>query len=100
MKMMVRYQSRGGNTKVVAEAIAKAVGMTAETIDNPITEPVDLLVVGGGVYAWGLDQSLKIFLENLDPAMVKEVAAFTSAGGNEQDERYSGYCARKRDQRQ
>jgi len=80
-KIAVRYQSRGGNTKTVAEAIAKAAGVTAEPIDVPIAEPVDILFVGGGVYAWDIDQSLKTYLQDLTQENVKSVAAFSTAGG-------------------
>ncbi|WP_313258013.1 hypothetical protein [Lacrimispora sp.] len=38
------------------------------------------MFIGGGVYAHGLDDSLKSFLENLDAATVKVVAAFSTAG--------------------
>ena len=80
MTIAVRYQSRGGNTKAVANAIAKAAGVMAEPILVPIEEPVDLLFVGGGVYAWDIDRSLKKFLKSLTPETVKSVAAFTTAG--------------------
>ncbi len=80
MNIAVRYQSRGGNTKVVAEAIAKATGVIAEPIEKPLDAYVDLLIVGGGVYAYGLDKTLVSFLESLDPARVNTVAAFTTAG--------------------
>ena len=81
MTIAVRYQSRGGNTRAVANAIAKAVGVRAEPIVVPIDEPVDLLFVGGGVYAWDIDKTLKKYLEELNPETVKSVAAFTTAGG-------------------
>jgi flavodoxin len=81
MKIAIRYQSHGGNTKEVAEIIAKAVGIMAESIEKPITEPVDLLFIGGGVYKWDIDPSLKNYLENLDPKLIKSVAAFTTASG-------------------
>jgi len=81
MKIAVRYQSRGGNTKAVAEAIAKAAGVTAKPIDAPLDEVVDILFVGGGVYAWTIDNSLKSYLENLSRESVKSVAAFTTGGG-------------------
>lgn len=50
MKIAVRYQSRGGNTKAVAEVIANSLGVKAEAVDNAITQWVDVLFVGGGVY--------------------------------------------------
>ncbi|MDR1068684.1 MAG: flavodoxin family protein [Clostridiales Family XIII bacterium] len=81
MNIAVRYQSRGGNTKAVAEVIARTAGVTAEPCGVPVTEPVDLLFIGGGVYKWDIDAELKAFLERLDPATVKSVAAFSTAGG-------------------
>ena len=81
MKVAVRYQSRGGNTKEIAEAIAKAAGVTAESIDVPLDEPVDILFVGGGIYAHTIDPSLKKYLETLNQDIVKSIAAFTTGAG-------------------
>ena len=83
MKIAVRYQSRGNNTKTVAEAIAKAAGTTAESIEKPLVEPVDILFIGGGVYMGGFDASLETFIEHLNPELVKSAAVFTSAGGQD-----------------
>ena len=80
MKIAVRYQSIGGNTKSVAEAIANEAGVKAEPITVPLNEPVDFLFIGGGVYAHDIDDSLKSYLKNLDAATVKVVAAFSTAG--------------------
>ena len=78
MKVAVRYQSRGGNTKEVAEVIAKAAGVKAEPIDVSLDEVVDILFIGGGVYAHTIDPSLKDYLETLNPEDVKSIAAFTT----------------------
>ena len=80
MKIAVRYQSRGGNTKAVAEAIAKEVGVKAEAIDTPLAEPVDILFVGGAIYAFGMDESLKKYLQDLNPQGVESVTAFSTGG--------------------
>ena len=80
MKIAVRYQSRGGNSKAAAEVIAEAAGVKAERIDIPINEPIDILFVGGGVYAWTIDKNLKAFLHSIDPKSVKTLAAFTTSG--------------------
>lgn len=80
MKIAVRYQSRGGNTKSVAEAIANKASVKAEPITVPLNEPIDFLFIGGGVYAHGVDDSLKRYLKNLDTTVVKVVAAFSTAG--------------------
>ena len=80
MKIAIRYQSRGGNTKAVAEAIGNIVGVDAKTIESPIDEVVDILFVGGGVYMWDIDKSLKAFLETLNENAVKSIAAFSTGG--------------------
>lgn len=46
MKIAVRYYTKTGNTKRMAEAVAKAVGVEALPISTPITEPVDILFLG------------------------------------------------------
>ena len=80
MNIAVRYQSRGGNTKMVAEAIAKAAGVAAESVDVPLNEPVDLLFIGGGVYAFSMDGALRSFVDALDSNMAKSAAAFSTGG--------------------
>lgn len=80
MKVAVRYQSRGGNTKAVAELIAEQVGVTAQPIDQPIEEKVDILFLGGGVYMWDMDESLKNYIENLEPDKVGQIAGFSTTG--------------------
>ena len=65
MKIAVRYYSRTGNTKKLAEAIAKAVCAEAETTDEPLREDVDILFLGSSVYANGVDGNIKMFFQNL-----------------------------------
>ncbi len=82
MTCAVRYFSRSGNTKSVAEAIAKELGVEAISIDAPngkITEDVDLLFIGGAIYAYGLDKTLVSYLESLDGNKVGKIAAFSTA---------------------
>ena len=95
MKVAVRYQSRGGNTKEVAEAIAKAVGVKAEPIDISLDEAVDILFVGGGVYAHTIDPSLKTFLETLNQDAVKSVAAFTTGAGMSATDKIVGIAMKR-----
>jgi len=80
MKIAVRYQTIGGNTRLVADTIANVAGVKAETIKTTIDEPVDILFIGGGVYAWTIARNLKKYLENLDPDKIRYVAAFTTGG--------------------
>lgn len=80
MSIDVRYYSRSGHTKAVAEAIAKGAGCSAKSVDSPINEKADILFIGSGLYAASLDKNLSTFLEKLDAARVGKVVMFgTSA---------------------
>ncbi|MBO4389684.1 MAG: flavodoxin [Lachnospiraceae bacterium] len=65
MKIAVRYQSRSGNTRKIADAIANSVGVTPMDISVPLGEDVDILFLGGGVYAGKCDESVEKFLRSL-----------------------------------
>ena len=62
MTIAVRYFSRGGNTKKLAEAIAQAVGVKAESVERPLEEKTDIVFLGSAVYAAGVDEEVKRFL--------------------------------------
>lgn len=79
MNIAVRYYSRSGNTGKVAEAIAAAAGVTAEDCSVPISEPVDLLFLGGSIYAGGIDEKLQEYIAKLDGAKVKRAAVFATS---------------------
>lgn len=82
MNIAVRYYSRSGNTKAVAEAIAKAAGVNAISVDRSdaaITEPVDVLFIGGALYAYGLDSHLKEYLGTLQKDKVKKAVVFSTS---------------------
>lgn len=59
MKIAVRYFSRTGNTKKLAEAIAKAINVEAKITDKPLCEDVDILFLGSSAYANGVDEISK-----------------------------------------
>ena len=80
MKTAVRYYSRTGNTKVIAEAIAPVAGCQAESIEVPLEGMTDILFLGGALY-WGkIPRTLKEYIKSLSPHRVKYVAVFTTAG--------------------
>lgn len=79
MTIAVRYHSRSGNTKKVAETIAKAAGVKAETCSVSLDYPVDILFIGGAVYAGGVDDSLRTFIQSLDKSKVSEAVIFSTA---------------------
>lgn len=65
MKIAVRYFTRGGNTKKLAEAIGDAVGAEALDVSKKLSEKADILFLGSSVYAWNADESvLKFISEN------------------------------------
>lgn len=82
MKTAVRYYSRSGNTKAVAEAIAKAAGVSAVSVDSAeaaIQEPVDVLFIGGALYAYGIDSHLKVYLKTLKKSDAKKAVVFSTS---------------------
>lgn len=80
MKIEVRYQSRGGNTRAMAEIIAETLGIKAESIDKPLNEYTDLLFLGGAVYGWDIDPQLKEYLKKLDSGKIGQIVAFSTTG--------------------
>lgn len=79
MKIEVRYFTRGGNTKKLADAIAKEVGVEAKSIDVPLTEDVDILFLGSSVYAFEADENIKQFINNINVKVGKVVNFSTAA---------------------
>ena len=70
MKIAVRYYTKTGNTKRLAEAIAKAVGVEALPITAPVTESVDILFLGNSYYAFTIDPEVRRFVESLSKEKV------------------------------
>ncbi len=79
MKIAVRYYTKTGNTKRLAEAVAEAVGAEALPISTPITEPVDILFLGNSYYAFSIDPEVRDFVKGLDKNMVGKIVNFGSA---------------------
>jgi len=79
MEIAIRYYSKSGNTKKVADAISKVIGVPAETVDTPLSGQVDLLFLGSAVYGAGVDTKVKDFITSLDAGKVKKVVNFSTA---------------------
>ena len=79
MTIAVRYYTKTGNTKRLAEAVAEAVGVEALPISTPITEPVDILFLGNSYYAFTIDPEVRAFVKSLDKAKVGKIVNFGSA---------------------
>ena len=79
MKTAVRYYTKTGNTKRLAEAVAKAAGVEALPISTPVTEPVDVLFLGNSYYAFSIDPEVRSFIRSLDKSKVGRIVNFGSA---------------------
>ncbi|MBP5552958.1 MAG: flavodoxin [Spirochaetales bacterium] len=79
MTVAVRYYTKTGNTKKLAEAVAKAVGAEALPISEPISEPVDILFLGNSYYAFTIDPEVRSFVKSLDKEKVGRIVNFGSA---------------------
>ena len=79
MKVAVRYYTKTGNTKRLAEAVAEAAGVEALPISVPVEEPVDILFLGNSYYAFSIDPEVKAFIASLDKTKVGRIVNFGSA---------------------
>lgn len=82
MRCAVRYYSRSGNTKAAAEAIARGAGTYAISVDKAnagLKDKVDVLFLGGALYAYGIDKELKAYIQALDAAKVKKAVLFSTS---------------------
>jgi len=78
----VRYYSKSGNTKSLAEAIAKGAGVIPISVDEDsakITEDIDVLFIGGALYAYGLDKVMNEYLSGIDGNKVKKAVVFSTS---------------------
>ncbi|MCR5614261.1 flavodoxin family protein [Treponema sp.] len=79
MTFAVRYYTKTGNTKRLADAIAKELGVEALPISEPITEKVDILFLGNSYYAFNIDPEVRNFVASLSKDKVGKIVNFGSA---------------------
>ena len=79
MKVAVRYYTKTGNTRRLAEAIAEAVGTEALPLSAGIEEKVDILFLGNSYYAFSIDPEVRDFIRSLDSEKVGCIVNFGSA---------------------
>ena len=75
MKIAVRYYTKTGHTKRLAEAV----GAEALPISSPVDEPVDILFLGNSYYAFNIDPEVRDFVRSLDKNKVGRIVNFGSA---------------------
>lgn len=78
MNIEVRYFSKSGNTKKVADAIARAAGVASKPIPQAVPVNTDILFLGGAVYYGGVDGELKQYIKTLK-GKTKTVAVFSTS---------------------
>ena len=79
MKYAVRFYTKTGNTKRLAEAVAKELGVEALPVTEPISEPVDILFLGNSYYAFSIDPEVRSFVASLSKDKVGKIVNFGSA---------------------
>ncbi|MBQ6362354.1 MAG: flavodoxin [Lachnospiraceae bacterium] len=79
MKIAVRYYTRTGSTKRLAEAIGQAIGVEALPISVPLAEPVDILFLGSSFYTFDIDHEVRDFIRGLDKNKVGKIVNFGTA---------------------
>lgn len=79
MTYAVRYYTKTGNSKKLADALAGELGVEAKPISDPITERVDLLFLGNSYYAFNIDPEVRDFVASLDKDKVGKIVNFGSA---------------------
>ena len=79
MKTAVRYYTKTGNTKRLAEAIGQALGVEALPLSEPLKEPVDVLFLGNSYYAFSIDPEVRTYVRSLDKEKVGCIVNFGSA---------------------
>ncbi|MBQ8959836.1 MAG: hypothetical protein IJ071_01265 [Ruminococcus sp.] len=77
----VRYFSKSGNTRQIAEAIAEGAGVKSVSIteEPAFTQHADILFLGGAPYANIMAPELKAYAEKLSPELVGKVVLFTTS---------------------
>ena len=82
MKYAVRYFTRTGNTKKLAEAAAAALGVeAADVVYKGLDEKTDIVLLGSSLYAGGFAPDIKAFIEENAEKIGKLAIFGSSASG-------------------
>ncbi len=79
MTYAVRFYTKTGNTRKLAEAVAGELGVEALPISTPVSEKVDILFLGNSYYAFTIDPEVRQFVRSLDKDKVGKIVNFGSA---------------------
>ena len=79
MNIAIRYYTRSGNTKKLADAISEALNIEAFDVSVPLSDKTDILFLGCSYYAFDVDPIVKDFIVNNKDNIGKIVCFGTSA---------------------
>ena len=74
----IRYYSKFGHTKKMVEAVKDIVGAEPQLVSVPLSEPIDTLFLGAGVFLGKVNGTVMDFIPSLMPNQVKRVVCFGS----------------------
>ena len=78
MRVDVRYFTKNGGTKKLADAIANAVGAEAKTVDVPLEKYADVVFLGASVYGGKPDPAVVKFIAD-NARNIGKIVVFGSA---------------------
>lgn len=79
MKIAVRYYTKTGNTKRLAQAVAEALDTEALPIGVPVEGEYDVLFLGNSYYAFSIDPEVRAFIRSLDKSKIGRIVNFGTA---------------------
>lgn len=79
MNIAIRYFSKFGHSKKMADVLAQVAGVNAETVSVPLDGGTDILFLGAGIFLGKVDKRVLAFMDSLSPSQVKCVVLFGSS---------------------
>ena len=79
MTIAIRYFTKFGHSKKMAEAISQVTKVKPESVAIPINEPIDKLYLGCGVFLGKISGEMVSFIRSLTPDKVRHVICFGSS---------------------
>ena len=71
MKYAVSYFSKFGHSEQMAKAVGEVLGVKPESVEKPLSDEVDTLYLGAGVFLGKVNSAIDSFIDTLDPKKVK-----------------------------
>ena len=79
MKYAIRYYTKTGNTKILADAISEVLNVESNDLSVPLDDDVDVLFLGTSIYGSSIDPAVIKFFDNLN-GDVKKIISFGTSG--------------------